>query len=116
MNQMIETLSSEELARVDQVIMEYRGRQGSLISTLKENQDICGFLPKQARRSTAEELSLSPSQVYGIVSSYAFFTVVPRGTHINKVCPATNCCVKGSKQTPDKLEQELNLNVGGRMI
>ena len=113
MNRMIETLSPEELERIDQVIAKYRGRQGSLIPALKESQDICGYLPKQAQRRIAEGLSLSPSQVYGVVSFYAFFTIVPRGRHIIRVCLGTACYVKGSKQILDKLEQELNLKVGG---
>ena len=58
-------------------------------------------------------LSLSPSQVYGVVSFYAFFTTTPRGKHIIRVCLGTACYVKGSKQIIEKLEQELHLKVGG---
>jgi NADH-quinone oxidoreductase subunit E len=109
----VETIADEELRRIDQVIIKYRGWHGSLIPALKESQDICGYLPRQVQRRLAEGLNLSPSQVYGVVSFYAFFTTVPRGKHIIRVCLGTACYVKGSRQIIERLEQELHLKVGG---
>ena len=113
MHRWIDTVSAEDLKKVDQVIARYRGRHGSLIPALKESQDICGYLSRQVQRRIAEGLGLSPSQVYGVVSFYAFFTTVPRGKHIIRVCLGTACYVKGSKQILEKIEQELGLKVGG---
>ena len=113
MHRSVDIVSSEDLKKIDQVITKYRGKHGALIPTLKESQDICGYLPKQVQRRIAEGLSLSPSQVYGVVSFYAFFTTVPRGKHIIRVCLGTACYVKGSQQIIEKIEQELGLKVGG---
>ena len=113
MHRLVDTVSFEELRRVDQVIAKYKGRHGSLIPALKESQDVCGYLPRQVQRRIAEGLSLSPSQVYGVVSFYAFFTTVPRGRHIIRVCLGTACYVKGSKQIIERLERELGMKVGG---
>jgi len=113
MHRLVDTVSPEELKKVDQVIARYKGKHGSLIPALKESQDICGYLSKQVQRRIAEGLSLSPSQVYGVVSFYAFFTTIPRGKHIIRVCLGTACYVKGSKQVLEKIEQELGLKVGG---
>jgi NADH-quinone oxidoreductase subunit E len=113
MLRLVDTVSSEELKKVDQVIARYKGKHGSLIPALKESQDICGYLPKKVQRRIAEGLSLSPSQVYGVVSFYAFFTTIPRGKHIIRVCLGTACYVKGSKQILEKIEQELGVKVGG---
>ena len=113
MHRLVDTVSSEQLDKVDQVIARYKGKHGSLIPTLKETQDICGYLPRQVQRRIAEGLNLSPSQVYGVVSFYAFFTTIPRGKHIIRVCLGTACYVKGSKQILEKIEQELEIKVGG---
>jgi NADH:ubiquinone oxidoreductase subunit E len=110
---LIDTLSAEELDRIDRVIHKHKGRHGALIPVLKESQDICGYLPSQVQRRIAAGLNLSPSQVFGVVSFYAFFTTIPRGKHIIRVCMGTACYVKGSKQILEKLEQELGLKVGG---
>ena len=113
MHRLVDTVSSEQLDKVDQVIARYTGKHGSLIPALKESQDICGYLPRQVQRRIAEGLSLSASQVYGVVSFYAFFTTIPRGKHIIRVCLGTACYVKGSKQILEKIEQELEIKVGG---
>jgi len=109
----IETVSKEEWERIEQVIARYKGKHGALIPVLKETQDICGYLPQKVQHRIAEGLNLSTSQVYGVVSFYAFFTIVPRGKHIIRVCMGTACYVKGSKQILEKLEKELEVGVGG---
>ena len=109
----VDTITKEEWEKVDLVIGRYRGRHGALIPVLKEVQDVCGYLPKKVQHRIAEGLNLSPSQVYGVVSFYAFFTIVPRGKHIIRVCLGTACYVKGSKQILDYLKRELDVEVGG---
>ena len=113
MRRLVDTVSAEELGNIDQVIAKYQGKHGSLIPALKESQDICGYIPRQVKRRIADGLNLSPSQVYGVVSFYAFFTTIPRGKHIIRVCLGTACYVKGSKQIVERLEQGLGLKVGG---
>jgi NADH:ubiquinone oxidoreductase subunit E len=109
----MEEITREDWERINQVIDRYKGRHGALIPVLKEAQDICGYLPKKVQHRIAEGLNLSPSQVYGVVSFYAFFTIVPRGKHIIRICLGTACYVRGSKQILDHLQRELNVEVGG---
>jgi NADH:ubiquinone oxidoreductase subunit E len=99
--------------KIDEVIDRYQRRHGSLIPVLKEVQDICGYLPKKVQHRIAQGLQLPPSQVYGVVSFYAFFTTVPRGKHIIRVCLGTACYVKGSKLIIDHLQRKLHVDVGG---
>jgi NADH:ubiquinone oxidoreductase subunit E len=108
-----EPITKEEWEKIDQVISNYEGRHGALIPVLKETQDICGYLPKKVQHRIAEGLHLPPSQVYGVVSFYAFFTTVPRGKYIIRVCLGTACYVRGSKQILDQLQRELHVEVGG---
>jgi NADH:ubiquinone oxidoreductase subunit E len=106
-------ISREEWEKIDQVINKYRERHGALIPVLKEVQDICGYLPKKVQHRIAEGLHLSSSQIYGVVSFYAFFTTTPRGKYIIRVCLGTACYVKGSKQILDNLQRQLDVEVGG---
>ena len=109
----VDSITKEEWEKIDEVIAKYKGRYGALIPVLKETQDVCGYLPKKVQHRIAEGLHLPSSQVYGVVSFYAFFTTVPRGKHVIRVCLGTACYVKGSKQVLEKLEKELDLKVGG---
>ena len=109
----VEEISREEWEKIDQVIGKYKGRHGALIPVLKEVQDICGYLPKKVQHRIAQGLQLSSSQIYGVVSFYAFFTTIPRGRNIIRVCLGTACYVKGSKLILDRLQRELDVEVGG---
>jgi NADH:ubiquinone oxidoreductase subunit E len=109
----IEPISKEEWEKIDEVIARHKGSHGALIPVLKETQDICGYLPKKVQHRIAEGLRLPSSQVYGVVSFYAFFTTVPRGKYIIRVCMGTACYVKGSKQILEQLQRELNVEIGG---
>lgn len=108
-----EEISREEWEKIDQVIHKYKGRHGALIPVLKEVQDICGYLPKRVQHRIADGLYLPSSQVFGVVSFYAFFTIVPRGKYIIRVCMGTACYVRGSKEILDTLQRELGVGVGG---
>ena len=109
----VEPITKEEWEKIDRVIDKYRGRHGALIPVLKEAQDICGYLPKNVQHRIAAGLHLSASQVYGVISFYAFFTTIPRGKHLIRVCLGTACYVKRSKQILEKIEKELDVKVRG---
>ena len=109
----VESITKEEWEKIDQVIAKYQGRHGALIPVLKETQEICGYLPKNVQHRIAEGLQLPSSQIYGVVSFYAFFTTIPRGKHIIRVCLGTACYVKGSKQILDNLQRDLQVEIGG---
>ena len=108
----IEDISREEWERIDLVINKYKNQHGALIPVLKEVQDVCGYLPKRVQHRIANGLHLPTSQVFGVVSFYAFFTTVPRGRHIIRVCMGTACYVRGSKEILDALQRELGVHVG----
>ena len=108
-----EEISREEWEKIDFVIGKYKSRQGALIPVLKEVQDICGYLPKNVQHRIANGLHLPSSQVFGVISFYAFFTTVPRGKYIIRVCMGTACYVRGSKEILDTLQRELGVEVGG---
>jgi NADH:ubiquinone oxidoreductase subunit E len=107
-----ETLSEEELAKLDPVIGKYAGRQGYLIPALKEAQEIFGYLPREVQVRLARGLNMSPSYIYGVVSFYAFFTMIPRGRHTVRLCLGTACYVKGAAEIFAKIEQALCIGVG----
>jgi NADH:ubiquinone oxidoreductase subunit E len=108
-----EEISREEWERIDLVISKYKNRHGALIPVLKEVQDVCGYLPKRVQHRIADGLHLPTSQVFGVVSFYAFFTIVPRGRNIIRVCMGTACYVRGSKEILNALQRELGVHVGG---
>lgn len=104
---------SECIARLDEVLSEYRGKPGALIPVLQIAQGIYGHLPEKALKRIALALGKSYSEVAGVVGFYSFFSTVPRGRHLVRVCMGTACYVRGGKQVLETLRQELATDVGG---
>jgi len=110
--EIVETIPEEELAKLDPIIAKYAGRAGYLIPALKEAQEAFGYLPREVQCRLADGLNMSPSYIYGVVSFYAFFTMIPRGRHTVRLCLGTACYVKGAPEIVAKVEQELCIGVG----
>jgi NADH:ubiquinone oxidoreductase subunit E len=50
--------------------------------------------------------------VAGVVSFYSFFSTVPRGKYLVRVCLGTACYVRGGKQVLDAVKKTLGIDVG----
>ena len=71
-------------------------KKGSLISVLHKAQGIFGYLPREVQEFVADKLNESLANVYGVVSFYSYFTMVPKGEHAVAVCMGTACYVRGA--------------------
>ncbi len=106
-------ITEEMWRRVDAIIERYRGTPGSLIPVLEECQNVCGYLPMEVQQRISKGLKIPGSTVYGVVTFYSFFTMVPKGRHTIKVCLGTACYVRGGKANLDYLRNEFEVEVGG---
>ena len=108
-----EASEEELLGRLDEVLREYAGEPGALIPVLQIAQAMFGYLPESALRKISLALGKPYSEVAGVVSFYSFFTTVPRGKHLVRVCLGTACYVRGGKQVLAALKNALG-HRGGR--
>ena len=103
----------EQFAELEKWIATYRGKTGSVIRALNKAQEIFGYLPREVQAVVAKGLGRPLSEVYGIVTFYSFFTIVPKGRHSVCACMGTACYVRGGQQVLDDLKKQLNVEVGG---
>src|SRR5208282_3760553 len=73
-------------ASLDQTIEHYNHEPTALIQVLHAAQHLFGYLSTDVLRYVATALKLPLSQVYGVVTFYHLFTMVPRGKHQILVC------------------------------
>ena len=104
--------SQEQLDQVDEMVQKNRGKAGALIPVLEDVQSILGYLPQAIQVKVAQGLNIPIADVYGVVSFYSFFTMVPKGRHSIRVCVGTACYVKGAQRLFDKLSSILNVEKG----
>ena len=106
-------ITDEMMAEVDKILDRNRSKPGSLIPVLQQTQEVCGYLPYYLQEYVARGLGLPGSAIFGVVTFYSFFTLVPRGRHTVRVCLGTACFVRGAKETLQRLQRELKIKVGG---
>jgi NADH:ubiquinone oxidoreductase subunit E len=106
-------LNAEVMAKVDQIVDHHRGKPGSLIPVLGACQALTGYLPAELLDYISDRLGVPGSTVYGVVTFYSFFSMVPKGRHTIKVCMGTACYVRGIGEVINRLKSALSLKVGG---
>ena len=97
---------------LDVFIDSLETKEGSLISVLHKAQEIFGYLPREIQEYVADKLNESLANVYGVVSFYSFFTMVPKGEHAVSVCMGTACYVRGAGKVLDEFQKQLGIKSG----
>lgn len=103
---------SEANKQLEEIISKYKGTKGALIPVLHEAQELYGYLPMEVQLQIANGLGVSLAEVYGVVSFYTRFTIIPRSKYQINVCFGTACYVKGAALILEKLKERLGIVVG----
>ena len=101
-----------DLARVEALLVGRAGRKEQLIEVLQDIQAEWRFLPEDALRLVARELTVPEIEVFQVASFYKAFSLEPRGRHSFTVCTGTACHVRGSARLVDALEGQLAIAAG----
>jgi predicted molibdopterin-dependent oxidoreductase YjgC/NADH:ubiquinone oxidoreductase subunit E len=102
----------DKKAPIDEVLAQYQNHRGGLIPVLQKVQAIMGFLPIEVQNYIGLHLGLPPSDVFGVVTFYSFFTMVARGKYVIRVCLGTACYVKGAGKILEAIEDDLKIKCG----
>lgn len=112
MDKVFAQANQDKVAKLHEVIDEYRGKAGALITVLQKAQGIFGYLPEEVQSIIAERMRIPLPEVYGVTTFYSQFTMEPKGTHTIAVCLGTACYVKGAQQVLNAIKTELGIDVG----
>ena len=86
--------------------------RSTLIPMLQGVQEKFGYVPKEAISEIAQELRVSTSEIFGVLTFYAQFRLNPVGEHMVKICRGTACHVRGAPLIIDAVDTELGLTDG----
>lgn len=106
-------ITDEMWMQIDSTIQTNRPIAGSIITALRECQDVVGYLPVELLDYISEGLNLPASEVYGVASFYSLFSMTPKGRHTIKLCLGTACYVKGIKEVMNRIENTYDVKEGG---
>lgn len=98
---------------VNKIIDLFDCKRNNLIQILHQLQNLYGFLPIEILVQVSKKMSVPLSEVTGVVSFYSFFSTQPRGRHTIRVCLGTACYVRGGKKIIEKIQELLQVDLGG---
>ena len=104
--------TKEQEDQLREIIAQYKGKPGATMPVLQAAQEIFGYLPEEVQIIIAEGLDIPLSEIYGVASFYAQFTLNPKGEHQISLCLGTACYVKGAGDILEELEKQLGIKAG----
>lgn len=105
-------LSESKINQIKEICRSFNNDKGELINVLHKTQNTFGYLPAEVQEIIARELNISVAQVYGVVSFYSYFTMLPKGEHPISICMGTACYVRGAEKVLEEFKKELNIKIG----
>ena len=98
--------------RVGEILTSYKGEKADLIPILQQVQQEYGYLPEEALSQIAQFVNLPECTVFGTVTFYAQFKLVPTGRNVVRVCRGTACHVRGGPRILKDVEKKLGIKPG----
>lgn len=105
-------LRKDQIDKIKEICASFNNEGGELINVLHKTQSTFGYLPAEVQEVVARELNVSVAKVFGVVTFYSFFTMVPKGKYPISICTGTACYVRGAEKVLDELKKELKIEVG----
>src|SRR6056297_1195190 len=105
-------IKEQDLNKIREICQAHGNQPGELINVLQQTQEHFGYLPAEIQEAVANELRLPVAKVYGVVTFYSFFIMIPQGRYPISVCTGTACYVRGADNVLQEFKRQLGIEVG----
>ena len=93
-------------------LWRYDGAPGELIPLLQSAQEHFGYIPRRAISYISGVTGIPESDIYGVITFYSQFRLLPMGKYVIRACAGTACHVSGARMIIETIEDELGIEVG----
>jgi NADP-reducing hydrogenase subunit HndA len=105
-------LREDQVEKIHSFCDEFNNEHGELINVLHRTQSEFGYLPAEVQEVIAEKMNIPVAKVYGVVTFYSFFTMIPKGEFPISICTGTACYVRGAENVLAEFKKQLDIQVG----
>ena len=105
-------LHDSQVKQLVDVCRSFNNNPLELIHVLHKAQGIFGYLPAEVQEIVARELKVPVAKVYGVVTFYSFFSMIPKGQNPISICMGTACYVRGAEKVLEEFRRKLQVEVG----
>lgn len=100
-----------DFLELDKIIEEeFDNDKENLVMILQAIQRRYNYLPQPTLKYLAVKINVPYSQIYGVGTFYATFSLEPKGRNITSICLGTACHVRGGERVRERIEDTLSLN------
>ena len=100
------------MKEINSILDRHHYQGSSIIQILTDVQQKYNYLPRDILEYVSREVQVPLSDIYGIATFYATFSLNPRGKHLVTVCNGTACFVRGVSNILNRLEDRLKIKPG----
>ena len=102
-----------DFRQLDDIIEnDFGNNKENLIMILQAIQRQYNYLPRPALNYLATKIGIPYSQIYGVATFYATFSLEPRGRNIISVCTGTACHVRGAERIREQICEAIEIRDG----
>ena len=101
-----------QIKEFEAVLKKYSGKKDCIMPALQKTQEIFGYIQKACVCKLSTSLGVSENEIYGIITFYSQFTLVPKAKYNIDVCLGTACFVLGANEILEKILSKLGVRVG----
>ena len=105
-------ISETGVKTICEICDRHANEKTPLMMILSDIQDEYGYIPLEVQEIVSQKTGISVAEIYGVVTFYSFFSLVPKGKYIIGCCLGTACYVKGAQQVIDKFSELLGIKPG----
>ena len=109
-------LTQEQIASKTEDLKAYiaahKDVDGPLMPIMQYAQESFSYLSMETMTLIADSLGIPVTDVYGIATFYAQFSLKPKGDYVIQVCQGTACYVKGAAAVLDDVKDILGIQSG----
>ncbi|MBZ4676530.1 MAG: NAD(P)H-dependent oxidoreductase subunit [Anaerophaga sp.] len=105
-------IPDNKVQELKNICKSFNNDPGELINVLHQAQQLFGYLPAEVQEIVADEMNVSVAHVYGVVTFYSFFSMLPKGKHPISICMGTACYVRGAEKVLEEFKRLMNVKVG----
>jgi NADH-quinone oxidoreductase subunit E/NADP-reducing hydrogenase subunit HndA len=105
-------LRQDQVDKIHKICDSFGNRHGELINVLHKCQETFGYLPAEVQEVISEKMKMPAAKVYGVVTFYSFFSMIPKGEFPISICTGTACYVRGAETVLNEFKKRLEIEVG----
>jgi NADH:ubiquinone oxidoreductase subunit E len=91
---------------------QFQNNKENLIMILQAIQRRYNYVPRPALSYLSTKIGIPYSQIYGVATFYATFSLEPRGRNIISICTGTACHVRGAERIHEHISESLRIHDG----